>query len=54
LVAAHAVAPTADVDDDGVVDEAVDDGGGDDLVGEDLAPTGEAALEVSTMGEDFS
>jgi hypothetical protein len=44
LVTAHAVAPAADVDDDGVVDEAVDDGGGDDLVGKDLAPIREAAV----------
>src|SRR5215831_2378588 len=38
LVAAHTVAATADVDHDGVVNEAVDDGAGHDLVGEDLAP----------------
>ncbi len=47
-MSAHAVAATADVDDDGVVDEAVDDGGGDDLVSEDLAPVREATIR----GED--
>ena len=43
-MAAHAVAAAADVDHDGVVDEAVDNGAGDDLVGEDLAPIGEATV----------
>jgi len=46
LVAARAKAPTADVDDDGVVDEAVDNGRGDDLVGEDLTPVREAAVAI--------
>jgi hypothetical protein len=35
---AHAVAAAADIEDDGVVDKAVDDGADDDLVGEDLTP----------------
>ena len=46
MVGAHAVAAAADVDDDGVVDQAVHDGGGNDLVGEDLTPVREAAVAI--------
>jgi hypothetical protein len=43
-VSAHEVPATADVDDDGVVDEPVDDGSGNDLVCKDLGLIGEAAV----------
>ena len=43
-MAAHAVAVAGDVQDGGVVQEAVQDGGGDGGVFEDLAPGGDAAV----------
>jgi hypothetical protein len=46
-MSAHAVTATADVDDDGVVDEAVDDGSGDDR-------SEKPRLDVRTVGADFS
>ena len=40
---AEAIAGAFDLDDDGMVEEAVQQGGGDDGVAEDLAPFGEGA-----------
>jgi hypothetical protein len=39
----------ADVDHHGVVKEAVDDGAGDELVGEDLAPVGDAEVIIEEL-----
>ena len=41
---AQAVAGPLDLDDDGVVQEAIEERGGDDGIAEDLAPFGEAAV----------
>ena len=41
---AQAVARTLDLDDDGVMKEAIEECGGDDGIAEDLAPFGEAAV----------
>ena len=41
---AEAITGALDLDDDGMVEQAVQQGGGDDGVAEDLAPFGEAAI----------
>ena len=41
---AQAVTRSLDLNDDGVMEEAIEEGGGDNWVAEDLAPFGEAAI----------
>ena len=47
---AQAVAGPLDLDDDGVVQEAIEERGGDDGIAEDLAPFGEAAVRGQDHG----
>ena len=41
---AHAIAGALDLNDDGVMEQAVEERGGDDGIAEHLAPLGEAAV----------
>src|SRR6056297_1526329 len=50
---AKAVAGALDLDDDGVVQQAVEQRGGDDGIAEDLAPFGEAAVGGEDHGAPF-
>ena len=50
---AQAIAGAFDLDDDGVVEQAVEERGGDDGVAEDLAPFGEAAVGGQDHGAAF-
>ena len=53
-VITHAVALATDVDDGGVMNQAVDDRSRNDHTIEDLPPIEKPRLEVRTMGADFS
>jgi len=52
-VGAEAIAGAFDVDDDGVVEQAVEERGGDDGIAEDVAPFGEAAIGREDHGALF-
>ena len=43
-VLTQAIARSLDLDDDGVVQQAIEERGGDDGIAEDFAPLGEAAI----------
>jgi hypothetical protein len=49
----EAVAGAFDLDDDGVVEEAIEQGGGDDWVAEEVAPFGETAVRGEDHGTFF-
>ena len=45
-VLTHAIAGALDLDDNGVMEQAVEQRGGDDRIAEHLSPLGEAAVRV--------